>query len=126
MADSDVEGTFTTLIDRLNPLGLAYLHVVEQFPGEETDAANAAILDRLHDRWQGGYIANGNFDAARAAEWIQRGRTDAVTFGRPFIANPDLPRRYLENAPLNEPDQNTFYGGDERGYTDYPFLSSAA
>jgi N-ethylmaleimide reductase len=56
------------------------------------------------------------------AEQALAGGADLVAFGRPFIANPDLTRRLREGAPLNTPDRATFYGGDERGYTDYPAL----
>ncbi|HKK13174.1 MAG TPA: alkene reductase, partial [Gammaproteobacteria bacterium] len=53
------------------------------------------------------------------------GRCDLASFGRPYIANPDLPERFRRGAPLNEWDDTTFYGGDERGYTDYPFLEDS-
>jgi len=126
MADSDPEASFATVYRLLDRLGLAYLHVVERFPGAEPSAAEVEGLDRLRALWSGPYIANGDFDAARAADWIGRGRADAVSFGRPFIANPDLPERFRRAAPLNAPDSDTFYGGDARGYTDYPFLDQAA
>lgn len=126
MDPTGVEPTFEAVIDGLNPLGLAYLHVVEQFPGNTVSAEDRAVLDRLRGRWTGVYIANGDFDGARGADWIARGRADAIAYGRPFLANPDLPERLARGATLNEPDQNTFYGGDARGYTDYPFLDTAA
>ncbi|MCL5779147.1 alkene reductase [Limibaculum sp. FT325] len=120
------EETFAALYRRLAPMGLAYLHVVEQFPGTTPDAAETDALARLRALWTGVYIANGEFDADRAADWIARGRSDAVSFGRPYIASPDLPVRFRLGAALNAPDQATFYGGDERGYTDYPALERAA
>lgn len=126
MDDSDAEGHYTTIYKAFDALGLAYLHVVEQFPGIDGTAAEAEALDRLRALWTGTYIANGDFDAARAAEWIGRGRADAVTFGRPYISNPDLPERFRVGAALNEPDHATFYGGGAEGYTDYPFLDKAA
>ena len=55
---------------------------------------------------------------------LETGDADLVSFGRLFLANPDLPERFKKGAPLNEPDEKTFYGGDEQGYTDYPFLDS--
>lgn len=122
MDPTGVEPTFEAVIDGLNPLGLAYLHVVEQFPGSTVSGESQALLDRLHRRWSGPYIANGDFDGANGADWIARGRADAIAYGRPFLANPDLPERLRQSAPLNEPDPATFYGGDARGYTDYPFL----
>ncbi len=119
----DDEETFAAVIDGLNRIGLAYLHVVEKFPGAEVSDADQAMRQRLRDRWAGVYIANGDFDDRTAADWIARGRAHAIAFGRPFIANPDLPERFRRQAPLNEPDQATFYGGDHHGYTDYPFLA---
>lgn len=118
----DDEETFAAVIDGLNAKGLAYLHMVEKFPGAEVSGEDAAMLDRLHGRWHGVYIANGDFTGSAAADWITRKRANAVAFGRPFLANPDLPERFRRRAPLNQPDQETFYGGDHRGYTDYPFL----
>jgi len=126
MGDSDPESHFGAIYEAFDRLGLAFLHVVEKFPGIDATPEQAAALDRLRARWSGTYIANGYFDAARAADWIARGRADAVTFGRPFIANPDLPERFRTGAALNEPDHATFYGGDHRGYTDYPFLAREA
>lgn len=124
MSDSDPLALFTEAYRTLDKMGLAFLHVVEAFPGEDVAQSDIDTLEALRGEWSGAYIANGGFDAARAADWIARGRAHAVTFGRPFIANPDLPRRYLEGAPLNEADGDTFYGGDARGYTDYPSLPS--
>lgn len=66
------------------------------------------------------------FDVSEAAERVADGRIDLVAYGRRFIANPDLPRRLQEGAPLNEPDQDTFYGGGAEGYTDYPTLDEVS
>lgn len=126
VTESDREGLFTAAYRAFDRLGLAFLHVVEKFPGSDVADAEAEALDRLRGHWTGTYIANGDFDGARAADWVRRGRAHAITFGRPFIANPDLPERIRLGAPLNEPDHATFYGGDERGYTDYPALETAA
>ena len=65
--------------------------------------------------WQGPIRIRAAPEAA-----LRSGVTDLVSFGRPFLANPDLPARFAEQSSLNEPDPSTFYGGDERGYTDYP------
>ncbi len=126
MSESDPEATFGTAYRLLDKLGLAYLHVVESFPGSQSDPAELEVLERLRGQWTGVYMANGGFDAARAADWIARGRTDAVSFGRPFIANPDLPERYQLGADLNTPNEATFYGGGAEGYTDYPFRAERA
>lgn len=122
----DDEDTFAAVIDGLDRKGLAYLHVVENSLGGPNSDADVAILERLRTRWHGVYVANGEFDDASAAEWIARGRAHAVTFGRPFIANPDLPERFRRQAPLNEPQRETFYGGNHHGYTDYPSLEPSA
>jgi N-ethylmaleimide reductase len=121
MADSNREDTFSTAYETLNGLGLAYLHVVERFAGSHSEA-NEALLDRLRPHWNGPYVANGDLTPERAREIVRSGRADAVTFGRLYIANPDLAARIRKGAALNEPDQSTFYGGDHRGYTDYPTL----
>ena len=89
----------------------------------ETSAA--CDMRQIRDRFAGPYIANGGYDKARANAAIAEGCTDAVSFGVPFIANPDLVARLQLDAPLNGADADTFYGGDEKGYTDYPFLDEA-
>ncbi|WP_229841274.1 oxidoreductase [Streptomyces brasiliensis] len=71
-------------------------------------------------------MTNGEFTRETAEEALTAGKADLVAFGRPFIANPDLPERFRLGAPLNEGDHDTFYGGDERGYIDYPTLSEAS
>lgn len=126
IGDSDPEALFATVYRTIDSAGLAYLHVVEQFPGTEDTEEGRAILKRLRKHYTGFYIANGGYDAESAAEAIETGHADAVAFGRPFIANPDLPERYRTGAPLNAPDQDTFYGGDETGYVDYPSLDQTA
>ena len=69
-------------------------------------------------------MTNGGYDRDRAERVLKAGDADLVSFGRLFLANPDLPERFKKNGPLNEPDLATFYGGDETGYTDYPSLNS--
>lgn len=125
MQSNDPVSEFTLVVDGLNEMGLAYLHMVEKFPGADVSEADAQALASLRNRWSGSYIANGDFDAEQAKGWISSGRADAIAFGRPFIANPDLPKRFELGADLNEPDQDTFYAGEDKGYTDYPMLKSA-
>ncbi|QCO55919.1 alkene reductase [Pseudorhodobacter turbinis] len=126
ISDSDPEALFSAVYKMLNDQRLAYLHVVGSFPGSEGDEDGKALLKRLRKDWGGFYIANGGYDAESAAKAIDEGAADAVAFGRPYIANPDLPERFRRGAALNKPDQDTFYGGDERGYTDYPFLDNVS
>jgi len=123
MSDSNPEALFTEVYKMADAKGLAYLHVVEQFPGTAADDAQRALLNRLRSHFTGFYIANGDFDAASGAAAIASGHAQAITYGRPFIANPDLVERYRSGAALNTPDGDTFYGGDEKGYTDYPALA---
>ena len=121
MADENREVTFTAAVRELAMLRLGYLHVVEASPGDAPASADfRALFDRLRRTWPGLYVANGGYDRARGEQGIKDGRADAIAFGRPFLANPDLPRRLQHRGPLNEPDQATFYGGTERGYVDYP------
>jgi N-ethylmaleimide reductase len=121
MSDSDPEAHFKYVAKALNPFGLAYLHVVEDFAG--TEPFNFATL---REAFRGPYMANGGYTLERANEAIDSGRADLVSFGRLFIANPDLPHRFAVGAPLSEPNESTFYGGGERGYTDYPASTDAA
>jgi N-ethylmaleimide reductase len=121
MSDSDPVATFGYAAYALNPLGPAYLHVLEPVagpmaqPGERVTPALRAVFRRP-------LIVNGGYDAETGNAAIARGEADLVAYGVPFLATPDLPRRFREGAPLNAPDRATFYGGDERGYTDYPSL----
>jgi N-ethylmaleimide reductase len=71
-------------------------------------------------------MTNNGYDRELAVEAVAQGKTDLVAFGKPFIANPDLVQRLKDNAPLNAPDQATFYGGGAKGYTDYPLLEQVA
>ncbi len=121
ISDSDPEALFTAVYEMLSDKALAYLHVVEDF-GRQGPRDPGDMIGRLRSHYDGVYIANGAFDAKTAVEAVSEGAADAVAFGRPFIANPDLPERYRVGAELNEQDTDTFYGGDEKGYTDYPFL----
>ena len=123
MSDSDPDATFGHVAWALNRFGLAYLHVVERdFSGREPEPT----FDRrkLRAAFIGPYIANGGYDRLRAGWALGSGAADLVAFGKLFIANPDLPERFARNTELSEPDPATFYGGDARGYTDYPALAS--
>lgn len=122
ISDSDTEGLFTAVYKMLSARELAFLHVVEAFPGSDGDNSGRDMLDRLRSHYSGFFIGNGGYDAAMASQAIADGKASAITFGRPFIANPDLPERMRIGAEMNEPNSDTFYGGDETGYTDYPFL----
>ncbi len=124
MSDSDPEGHFAEVYKMLSGYNLSYLHVVEAFPGSDNDDGRA-LLTRLRKLYSGFYMANGGYDAKMARDAITSGHADAISFGRPFIANPDLPKRIKLDAELNDPDQETFYGGGAEGYIDYPAMDDA-
>jgi N-ethylmaleimide reductase len=122
MTDSDPESIFAYLLGQLNCFGLAYLHIVDALEGDIRHGANVINLEVLRKAYNGILIVCGGYDQARAEQVIAQGMADAVAFGQLYIANPDLVERFQLNAPLNKPDPATFYGGDEKGYTDYPVL----
>jgi N-ethylmaleimide reductase len=118
MSDSNPRALFGHVAERLAPLKLAYIHVIEPVatPKEQQ------LLGLIKTQSRTKIIANNGYtpDAAEAA--IASGAADAIAFGKLYLANPDLPRRIREAAPLNAWDQATFYGGSAKGYTDYPAL----
>jgi N-ethylmaleimide reductase len=127
MQDSDPIKLFSYLIEALNPLNLAYLHLIE--PRSTSAGGNDEIASELPSTgklfrklFKNKVILAGGFDQVNAEKAIEDGEADAVAFGRIYIANPDLPKRFELNAPLNKYDRSTFYGGAEKGYTDYPTL----
>lgn len=122
IADDNPAETFGTLVEGLNDQNLAYLHVIEKFADDMTPE-NQRILDHVRGKWTGIFIANGDYDAKAGAQAIACGHAHAIAYGRPYIANPDLPERFAAGADLNPPDQHSFYGGTQKGYTDYPFMS---
>ncbi len=121
MSDSDPQAHFGYFIEQLSERGLAYVHVLEGDMMTKSSALN--YLD-LSEKFSGPYIANNAYDLERAQSALHSGAADLIAFGIPFLANPDLVRRYQERLPLNEADPNTFYGGGEAGYTDYPFCDA--
>ena len=120
--DSDPRTTFSYAVEQLNRFDLAHLHVTEMDMGQPGAAGPGFDPGVLRAAWEGIYMTNGGYDKARANAAIQSGAADMVAFGVPFIANPDLVERLRTDAPLNEADPDTFYGGDASGYTDYPTL----
>ena len=127
MWDSDPLRTFSYLATELNHFGLGYLHVFEPIAGPGAIPADVPrALPALRKLFKGTLIANGGYDARSGNAAIANRDADLVAFGVPFLANPDLPLRYLRGAPLNAPDPATFYAGEEKGYIDYPALISAA
>jgi len=124
MRDGDPVATYGAFAKRLDEAGLAYIEVVEDsFQGNLEEGRPQAVIDIIRANFSRAYIGNGHYTADEARQRIDAGQCDLASFGRPFIANPDLPERFSRNAPLNEWDSSTFYGGDERGYIDYPALT---
>jgi N-ethylmaleimide reductase len=125
MSDSNPIETFSFIASELSRRGLLYLHVTEPVAGAAAaPAGTARATPILRDTFDGALIVNGGYDAGSGTAAIARGEADLVAYGVPFLANPDLPARYWRNAPLNSPDQATFYAGEEKGYIDYPALAS--
>ncbi|MEA3026952.1 MAG: N-ethylmaleimide reductase [Alphaproteobacteria bacterium] len=128
MSDSNPIETFSYLTERLSELGLGYLHVLEAVGGPmATPASTVRALPILRQKFNGAVIVNGGYDLDTGNAVIARGEADLVAFGVPFLANPDLPVRFRRRAPLNKPDQATFYAaetGDEKGYIDYPAMAA--
>lgn len=118
IVEDDTAELYPALIAALSPLGLAYVHVLW---GAEDDT----LLRSIRDAWPTALILNrpGAELDTRVAD-LDSGLADVITVGALAIANPDLPARVKAGGPYNEPDQSTFYGGDEHGYTDYPTLDA--
>lgn len=122
MRDSQAQDTFNQVTRSLNSYGLAYLHVVEGgiHGGGEAEPFDFVAMRKL---FTGAYVANLSYDKEKGNAAIASGHAEAVAYGVPFIANPDLVARFAKDAPLNTADSRAFYGGTEKGYIDYPFLS---
>jgi len=125
MHDSNPEALFSYVADALNRFGLAYLHVVEpRVDGNETLEEKSTHLTSGYFRriFHGTLLSAGGHDRDSGEATLAAGDADLIVYGRLFISNPDLPRRFALNAELNPWDRSTFYGGGEKGYTDYPGL----
>jgi N-ethylmaleimide reductase len=122
MSDSDPATHFSYFVERLNAYSLAYLHVLEP---SESDARHGGILVPTHHFrpiYQGNLMVNWDYDLEKGNAVIRSNQADLVSYGKLFIANPDLPERFRLNTALNQPNPATFYGGGAAGYTDYPTL----
>jgi N-ethylmaleimide reductase len=122
--DSGPQPLFERAVERLDSLGIAYIHVIEGATGGARDVQPFDYA-ALRAKFSGTWIVNNGYDRAMAEAAVREGHADAVAFGVPFLANPDLVRRFREHAPLNTPDRDTFYGGGAAGYIDYPLLDDA-
>jgi N-ethylmaleimide reductase len=125
VSDSNPQPLFEYIVEGLNALKLVYIHVIEGATGGPRDIAPFDYAS-LRRRFSGAYIANNGYDFDLASKVLAAGEADLIAFGKPFISNPDLVERLQRGAPLNAWDKTTFYGGDAKGYTDYPALSETA
>lgn len=122
LVDSDPQPLFEHVVDMLNGFSPLYIHVIEGATGGARDIDPDFDFAALRKRFKGAYIANNGYDKARAEAALQAGDADLIAFGRPYVSNPDLVRRFMLDAPLNEMSPDTLYGGGAQGYTDYPAL----
>lgn len=129
MSDSDPITLFSYVLRQLSARKIAYVHLIEprssnagSQDGNIPNAPDTAVIFR--QAFQGVLISAGGYSGPEALKAIEHGKADAIAFGRLFISNPDLPDRIKQNAPLNKYERSTFYGGAEKGYTDYPPLST--
>lgn len=117
--DDTPQATYLGAAKLLDDLGVAYVHIAEA-DWEDAPDMPAAFKEALRMIYRGTLIYAGKYTLERAESALRNGWADLIGFGRPFIANPDLPRRLREGLPLSAPDQGRFFGGTAVGYTDYP------
>ncbi|MER5562180.1 alkene reductase [Streptomyces sp. NPDC002506] len=121
--EPEPEPVYTALVAALEPLGLAYLHVLEVAPQQRE------LTLRLRKAFSGVFVLNAATEGPTgpdALALIEDGTADLISYGALFLANPDLPARLRAGGPFNAPDPSTFFGGDDRGYLDYPTLDADA
>jgi N-ethylmaleimide reductase len=125
LSDSNPQAVFSYLVEELDKRGIAFIHFIEGATGgsREVPGFDFAWARRT---FKGTYIANNGYDRAMAIEAVESGQADAVSFGRLFLANPDLVQRLKHDAPLNAPNPKTFYTPGPVGYIDYPALEAVA
>ncbi|RDH46162.1 alkene reductase [Zooshikella ganghwensis] len=123
--DDEADEVALYVASELNKRKIAYLHLNEPTWANGQPYSNI-FRDKLRQSFKGAIIVCGAYDRDRAEEVVTSGWADLVAFGRPYIANPDLVNRFKYNSELNEPDPDTFYGGDAKGYIDYPMFETTA
>lgn len=131
VADSNPTALYNYVISTLSSRGIAYLHLIEpQVRAGLTEDVNhdvpTSVATLFRPRFKGPLIASGGFTPALGEQMLNEETADLIAFGRAFIATPDLPKRIKLNAEFNQPNRATFYGGGEKGYTDYPTLEEVA
>ena len=125
MFDSAAATTFGHVISELNALKVGYLHLME--PSDDDLATGTVQIPSptraFREQFSGSVITNGGYTERTANDALEEGIADLVSFGKLYLANPDLPERFARGAPLNEPRPDSFYGEGAEGYTDYPSLT---
>jgi N-ethylmaleimide reductase len=122
MSDSNPSETFSYFAKELSNLKLGYLHMIERVWAPMLVAPEVRFASIIRKIFKGTFMLNGGYDAEKGTDAIRKGEADLISYGSLFLANPDLPERFKRIAPLNTPDIETFYVGEERGYIDYPSL----
>lgn len=119
IVEADADATYARVVEALNPLGMAYLHVLE------TELPDLTL--RLREQWDGVFMLNpatpGSSTGLDQLSLVEDGSADLLSFGKLFLANPDLPARLATDGPFNSPDMTKAYAGGAEGYTDYPTLA---
>jgi N-ethylmaleimide reductase len=123
MSDSNPKATFGYLVETLNRFNLGYLHLTEADGADVRHGGTPIPTTYFRPLYRGHLMVNGGYTSASGNTAIANGDADTIAFGKLYIANPDLSERFRLGASLNSPDETTFYGGDEKGYIDYPKLS---
>ncbi len=129
MRDSAPRETFGHLVREMGRMKLAYLHLMEAMESDlkhgATDFPGYEVIPISHFRpmFEGVLVTNSGFTKDKAERYLSEGWADAVAFGVPYLANPDLPERFARGAALNAPDPATFYSGGDKGYLDYPVMA---
>ncbi|MNS64109.1 N-ethylmaleimide reductase [compost metagenome] len=120
--DDHPEDTYIAAARLLQEIGIAYIHIAEA-DWDNAPVMPVAFKEAYRTAFKGTLIYSGKYTKARAEEALRNGWADLIGFGRPFIANPDLPYRLAHDLPLNEPKREYFFGGSAEGYTDYPLAT---
>jgi len=122
--DDTPQATYLAAAHLLGELGVGYLHIAEA-DWDDAPLMPVAFKQALRMVYPGTLIYAGKYTAERGEQALAEGWADLIGFGRPFIANPDLPERLRTGAALNPPDRATFFGGGAAGFTDYPTLEES-
>lgn len=117
-ADAETDALYSMLMEKLNAIGLAYIHIVDH-SAMGAPEVSPSLKAAIRAEFKGRYILSGGYDVTRANADLDADRGDLVAFGRPFIANPDLVEKLKNGSQLTAPDFDTFYTPGEKGYTDY-------